>query len=183
MIAWIDLETTGLDWWTCNIIEVAVVVTDDNFNQLGGAYNELVEPNPFWNWEEKAHEMHEKSGLLAKAEKYGTKTLPRIDREIAAFLPGDDLLILGGQSVHFDKAFMEQGMPKTYKRLHHRHLDVSTLKLFFSGATSIPMDALPPDKTKVAHRALDDIQTSIDAARWYRDNLVKTEGDDQDDAS
>ena len=44
MIAWLDLETTGLDPRTGSILEIAMIVTDDNLNQVGRPFVSLVKP-------------------------------------------------------------------------------------------------------------------------------------------
>lgn len=42
MLAWVDLETTGLDPRTCQVLEVAVVITDDQLNEVGSAVEQII---------------------------------------------------------------------------------------------------------------------------------------------
>jgi oligoribonuclease (3'-5' exoribonuclease) len=58
-------------------------------------------------------------------------------------------------------------MPNTNSWLSHRQIDVRCLNLMWSYSLGIPTEALPPEKSKTTHRAMDDILASIDAARWY----------------
>jgi oligoribonuclease len=168
MIAWIDLETTGLDT-ECAIIEVACVVTDDKFNEVD-SYQSLVGLDGSDYIQEGALKMHRKSGLwnLVCAEE---KTIMQVDRELAAVLDRhcvvETALILGGQSVHFDRGFIERWMPQSNTMLSHRQIDVSGLKLFVALPRDIDVNALPPLKSKTTHRAMDDIRASIEAAKWY----------------
>jgi oligoribonuclease len=169
MIAWIDLETTGLDT-ECSIIEVACVVTDEKFNEVARFESLVFPPFDVW-WEAGAEKMHRESGLfdLVMAER---KTIFQVDRDLEdACLDYAAPLILGGQSVHFDRGFIERWMPMSNKRLSHRQIDVSGLKLMWSYALDVPMDALPPFKSKTTHRAMDDILASIDAAHFYRKQI------------
>jgi len=171
MIAWIDLETTGLNT-ECSIIEVACVVTDDKFNEVG-RYESLCMPDPWGAIEGVAREMHDKSGLWDQAIACD-KTFYQVDRELVdvlmyhAAVKKDTAFILGGQSVHFDRRFIERWMPQTNTMLAHRQIDVSGLKLMWSMALDIPTEALPPERSKTTHRAMDDILASIEAARWYQ---------------
>jgi len=177
LIAWIDLETTGLDT-ECSIIEVACVVTDEKFNEVA-SYESLVVPEFTAYWEPGAREMHRASGLEALV--YGSnKFIMTVDRELAEVLGNlpavltDNPLkpyILGGQSVHFDRGFVERWMPLTNTYLSHRQIDVSGLKLMWGYALGIPTEALPPEKSKTTHRAMDDIRASIEAAKWYRNYI------------
>jgi oligoribonuclease len=177
MIAWIDLETTGLNSRLCSIIEVACVVTDDNLDELG-SYETLIKP-PRNVWiDEAARNLHVKSGLWGLAKNAPSGGISRADRELSRLLSGfrEDgkfkPLILGGSSVHFDRSFIEYWMPKTNACLHYRNLDMSSIKIFVSGAFDYPTEKLPGRKEDSKHRAADDIRVSLEAARWYKDHLI-----------
>jgi oligoribonuclease len=166
MIAWIDLETTGLDT-ECSVIEVACVVTDEKLNEIA-SYESLVAPDFQSYWEQGARDMHIKSGLFDILMGQATKTIFQVDRELNDVLDYAAPLILGGQSVHFDRGFVERWMPLSNKRLSHRQIDVRCLNLMWSFALGIPKEAFPPEKSKTTHRAMDDIRSSIEAAKWYQ---------------
>lgn len=177
MIAWVDLETTGLDT-ECSIIEVACVVTDEKLEEIT-RYQCLVKRDLlFETAEQSAIDMHVKSGLWELAQKNAKHNIYTVDRHLSEQLEyhaatnKSASYILGGQSVHFDRGFIERWMPKTNGWLSHRQIDVSGLKLFVSNAYDVDTDALPPFKSKTTHRAMDDILASIEAIKWYRDNLL-----------
>jgi oligoribonuclease len=62
---------------------------------------------------------------------------------------------LAGNSVHFDRAFLDCNAGAFARRLSHRVLDVSAVALL---ARSVGM---PIDRRVPAHRALDDVKSSI----------------------
>lgn len=176
MIAWIDLETTGLDPKLNTVIEVACVVTDTDYNEIA-SFESLVHPRQNKTYSAVALDMHKKSGLWWEVLKC-RKGVEEVDDDLNAFMRGavnsSELpYVLGGQSVHFDRGFMEIWMPYSAKLLTHRQIDVSGLKLFVSNATGIPADDLPPNKSNTTHRAMDDIRASIESVKWYRDFVVE----------
>lgn len=69
MIVWCDLETTGLDPKKGSILEIALVATDDNFNQIGDPFTAVVRPLHLRGVEVSdnyVREMHTKSGLWSE---------------------------------------------------------------------------------------------------------------------
>lgn len=176
MICWIDIETTGLNNYFCSIIELACVVTDDSFNEVA-RYETLIRPQRNCQWDQTAYDMHKKSGLLAAARKAPVGGIPRVDRELGRLLSGIhtngkfEKLVLAGSSVHFDRGFIERNF-KSAKYLHYRNFDVSSLKLFMQYAYGVDSEDLPGRKSESKHRAMDDINVSIEAAKWYKRNLT-----------
>jgi oligoribonuclease len=170
MIAWIDLETTGLSD-ECKIIEVACVVTDVKYNEVD-SYNRIVDPGGLALWEKGAAEMHFKTGLWQKITTGGHWPINIVDTELHAMLApyyvaDGKPILLGGQSVHFDRNFIHREMPMVDRILSHRHLDVSVLRLVWSHEFGKPTDAFPPEKSLTTHKALEDIRASIDAMSYY----------------
>ena len=171
MIAWVDLETTGISS-ACAIIEFALVITDEKYKEFA-SYEALVLP-PRWAFvEHGALTMHNKSGLWDRVHGDEAVTINLVDAEVAALLArwSDKPMILAGSSVHFDRGFIEREMPFTKKALHYRNLDVSTIKMFVSNMTGIDSEDLPPSKETRAHTAMSDILDSIDAIKWYTQKL------------
>ena len=80
---------------------------------------------------------------------------------------GKGKIILAGNSIHQDRRFIAREWQNLEKRLHYRMLDVSAWKVYFEGA--MKKRFIKPE----IHRALDDIQGSIDELKWY---LSKVEG-------
>ena len=169
MIAWIDIETTGLTLKSC-IVEFAMVITDDKYN-VKCKYDSIVNPLKDCEWQDGARDMHVKSGLWANLWSMSAKTIQKVDITAADLLKRYQVdnkpYILAGSSVHFDRGFVEKYMPFTSQKLHYRNLDVSSIKIFVSNKTGIPTEDLPPLKSNTKHRALDDIEASLEAIRWY----------------
>ena len=62
---------------------------------------------------------------------------------------------------HIDRKFIEKEMPELNRRLHYRMLDVSAWKIYFENA--LGKKFVKPEN----HRALDDINGSIEELKWY----------------
>jgi oligoribonuclease len=167
---WLDLETTGLDPVTCDILEVAVMEADfeDPFNARV-IYNQPifttltdVDLDPF------IVNMHTANGLLAECRD-AYSSLSTVEDYLLDLIPmvedKDTRGTLAGSSVHFDHAFIARQMPRLNKRLSHRHYDVSSIALFCRSL------GMPHLKREPGHRALADIQDSIQYARECHDWL------------
>lgn len=167
-ILWIDLEMTGLDPNKDRIVEVAAIVTDWDFTELGSLdygvkqdetqLRALFGANP-WAMARPAETQveieHSLAGLPEAAVE--EKLIKLID---AHFAPGEPVL-LGGNSIHCDRGFIKQYWPKLEARLHYRMLDVSAWKVVMQGKYGVVITK------KEAHRALDDIRESIDELKSY----------------
>ena len=71
-------------------------------------------------------------------------------------------VILAGNSIHQDRKFIDKEWPKLAEKLHYRMLDVSAWKVYFEGALGKKF------LKKEQHRALDDINGSIEELKWYK---------------
>ena len=167
---WIDCEMTGLDLGADALIEVAVIVTDYELTPLGEGIDVLIKP-PAAALEQMGdyvRSMHSSSGLLDELD--GGRTMAEAQRvvldHVRSLVPTARTAQLAGNSVGTDKAFLARDMPELIDYLHYRIVDVSSVKelakrwyprAFFHS----------PDKHG-GHRALADIQESIDELRYYR---------------
>ena len=79
--------------------------------------------------------------------------------------------ILAGNSVWQDAAFMRIHMPRIMKYLHYRILDVSSIKEVIK--CWYPKDPHLAFEKKSNHRALGDIQESIEELKHYREYFFK----------
>ena len=168
-ILWVDLEMTGLDPVCDEILEIGAIVTDWNFKTLA-TYEGIVRHDAarlkmlldhnasFWNENPEA-----RRGLASQNER--GKPLGEIEQEIISFcdtwFADEAKILLGGNSIHQDRRFIEQWWPTLSKRLHYRMLDVSAWKVVFEGKYGKKF-AKPE-----AHRALGDIEGSIDELKYY----------------
>ena len=99
------------------------------------------------------------------------KSAKEVERELLNFLDKnfkkDYVIILAGNSIHQDRKFIDRELPEVSRRLHYRMLDVSAWKVYFEGA--LQKKFIKPE----AHRALSDIQGSIDELKYYLEMVKK----------
>lgn len=118
---------------------------------------------------------HEKSGLTA-AVIASTVTAEQAADELLAYIKKyvpEKGAVLAGNSVHADRAFLrKEPYKKVVRHLHHRILDVSTLKE--AARRWLPKEVIrgAPMK-KGLHQAKDDILESIEEARYYKEIIFQ----------
>lgn len=161
---WVDLEMTGLDENTDSILEVAVLITDLDFNILEEYHSVVFQSQDVIDamnaWCKKTHG---ESGLTA-AIPNGTP-LPQVDEAVLKLIekhyPSNERVVLVGNSVGNDKRFIDKFMLKTASRLHYRLIDVSSFKEIYRDKYGIKFEK------KGSHRATDDIRESIAELKHY----------------
>ena len=177
MLAWMDLEMTGLDASADVIVEIATLLTDDDLEVVAEG-PELVIHQPdsiLEHMDAYVREMHTRSGLLEQI-RASTVTLEEAAEQTLAFLhehikePGT--VPLGGNSIGTDRRFLAAYMPQVEDFLHYRSIDVSTIKEL--GRRWYPAELEAAPKKAVGHRALDDIRESLSELRYYRTAVFKT---------
>lgn len=174
MIVWIDCEMTGLNLETDALIEVAVLITDAELNVLDEGISVVIKPDEaaLEQMDDFVRDMHIASGLLPElAGGMGMDEAQKLVLEyITARVPEPKKALLGGNSVGMDKNFLARDMPAVIDHLHYRVIDVSTIKeLARRWYTKAHYNA--PVKTG-NHRALGDIQDSIDELKYYRGTIM-----------
>lgn len=170
-MVWIDCEMTGLDLERDALIEVAALVTDGDLNVLGEGVDLLIKP-PAGALEamgDFVRQMHTTSGLLDELAT-GT-TLADAEAQVLAYvrewIPKEREVPLAGNSVGTDRAFLSRDMPKLEGHLHYRNIDVSTVKELARRWFAKAYFNSPSKSGN--HRALADIQESIEELRYYRE--------------
>ncbi|KAL5521358.1 hypothetical protein ACEPAG_9283 [Sanghuangporus baumii] len=180
-LVWIDLEMTGLNARSDEIMEIAVLITDGNLELLGDGiqYVVKVDREKLDNMDEWCTRQHGSTGLT-QACLVSPHTLPFVENAtleyIRRYIPGKRVGVLAGNSVHVDRMFLAERMPRLLDHLHYRIVDVSSIKelcrRWYNGLVAPPMV-----KESDAHRALDDIRGSIKELQWYRDHIfVRPDG-------
>lgn len=165
-LLWIDLEMTGLDPDRDKICEVAAIATDMSLNQIA-TYEAVVKVDDqlmqtrmvgdFWEKNSKTRD------ALITQNKAG-KPIKEVEQELLQFVNQNFVkkdIYLAGNSIHQDRKFIEREMPKLNSKLHYRMLDVSAWKIYFENAKHKKFTK--PEN----HRALDDINGSIEELKWY----------------
>src|SRR5689334_11356405 len=176
---------TGLDLGADALIEVAALVTDFDLNVLGDGIDVIIKPPaealaqmvPF------VTEMHTKSGLLEELDS-GT-TMEDAQARVLAYIrehcADGSRPPLAGNTVATDRSFLARDMPALEAFLHYRIVDVSSIKEL--ARRWYPRTYFQAPAKRGNHRALADIQESIEELRYYRDTVfVPAPGLDSDAA-
>ncbi|MDO9496164.1 MAG: oligoribonuclease [Nocardioides sp.] len=172
-LVWIDCEMTGLDLRADALIEVAVLVTDFDLNVLGEGIDLIVKPpaEALDQMIDFVRAMHEKSGLLEHLE--SGITLAEAEEQVLAYIrehcAEGTRPPLAGNTVGTDRLFISRDMPDLDAFLHYRIVDVSSIKEL--SRRWFPKAYFTAPAKRGNHRALADIQESIEELRYYRETV------------
>lgn len=173
ILVWVDLEMTGLDPDSCAIVQMAMILTDRDLNEIS-------EPLELEIWQPESvletmgpfvRDMHTQNGLLEKvrASRYD---LADAERKFMARLTKHaqyKSALLAGNSVWQDRRFLERYMPSFLNYLHYRLVDVSSVKELaktWYGAHYEKAEG-------AAHTALFDIRQSIEELKFLREKIMR----------
>ena len=188
MLVWIDTETTGLSATKNRLLEIACIITDDALNEIARrswVTNEAMNITAV-EWigiDQYVRNMHHKNGLWGESIACGL-SLSSVDEELEAFIAqhapptkndkGKEIKPpMAGSTISFDRGFVEVRLPETAKRLGYRNVDVSTVLEL--AMRLWPLAVLPkPEDKDVPHRAMPDIEWSLNSARHYAKALGHT---------
>jgi len=169
MYLWIDLETTGLDPDNDRIMEVGWFLSEHH-EKITEEQSVLITPDKI-AWELMQQDlfvqtMHTENDLLKDMETFGTIMVDDAEDQILEILDIHQVgqPILAGSSVHFDRSFIRYWMPRLDRRLSHRHMDASALRMFFD---SVGYQSVGQKIEPTKHRALEDSLESFDLYRKY----------------
>lgn len=164
-LLWVDLEMTGLNPEKDRILEIGAIATDMGLNEIA-KYSAVVKVDEkiiksqmvgkFWDKNKATRE------ALIKQNEAG-RPIAEVEKELIEFLNKNfgKTIYLAGNSIHQDRKFIEREMSGFNKKLHYRMLDVTAWKIYFE-------NALNKKYTKPEnHRAMDDINGSIEELKWY----------------
>ena len=184
-LVWIDCEMTGLDLGADALVEVAALVTDFDLQVLGDGIDLVIKPpaEAIAQMGDFVREMHEKSGLLDELDQ--GITLREAEEQVLAYIrqhcPDGSRPPLAGNTVATDRAFLARDMPELETFLHYRIVDVSSIKEL--SRRWFPRAYFQAPAKHGNHRALADIQESIEELRYYREAVfVPSPGPDSDAA-
>jgi oligoribonuclease len=177
MLVWMDLEMTGLDVETDQILEIATLITDDKLVIVAEA-DPLVLSCPEPRLEAMipvVREMHDKSGLTAEVLR-SSLTIEEAEHRTLAFIrehvPDQGASPLCGNSIGYDRRFIAKFMPTVDRYLHYRCIDVTTITCLASLWAKQTFEAEPPRSER--HRALDDIRESVAQLRYYSQYMFQS---------
>ena len=162
---WIDLEMTGLEPEKDKILEVAAIATDTDLNEVA-RYEAVVKVDDELMKSRMVGDFWEKNSASRDAliaQNASGKPVSEVEKDLLDFIDKNfsKEIYLAGNSIHQDRKFIENEMPELNKRLHYRMLDVSAWKIYFEN--SLNKKFIKPEN----HRALDDINGSIEELKWY----------------
>ncbi|MDQ3157885.1 MAG: oligoribonuclease [Actinomycetota bacterium] len=184
-LVWIDCEMTGLSLQTDALIEVAALVTDFELNVIGDGIDLVIKPPQaaLEQMNELVTNMHKSSGLIDELDK--GLTLREAEEAVLTFVrefvPEPGKAPLAGNSIGTDRAFLARDMVELEDYLHYRVVDVSSIKELARQWYPRAYFASPAKAGN--HRALADIQESIEELRYYRAAVfVPQPGPDSDTA-
>jgi oligoribonuclease len=184
-LVWIDCEMTGLSLEADALVEVAALVTDFELNVLGEGVDVIIKPpaEALEQMDDFVRTMHTKSGLLTELEQ--GVTLAEAEQLVLDYIrsqcPPDSRPPLAGNTVGTDRAFLARDMHDLETFLHYRIVDVSSIKEL--SRRWFPRAYFQAPAKRGNHRALADIQESIEELRYYRDAVfVPAPGPDSDTA-
>lgn len=182
-LVWIDCEMTGLDPVADALIEVAALVTDFELNVLGEGVDLIIKPEAaaLEQMDDFVRQMHETSGLLT--ELADGILMAEAEEQVLAYVrehcAEGSRPPLAGNTVATDRMFLARDMPALEQFLHYRIVDVSSIKELSRRWYPRAYYASPAKQGN--HRALADIQESIEELRYYRDAVfVAAPGPDTD---
>jgi len=172
-ILWLDFEMTGLDADKDKIVEVAMIVTDWDFNEIAEFHSgfhydapgleRLLSANPFYV------KMKENKVALLKLSS-ASPAVQVVEKEMVQFIREHcgslKPVLLCGNSIHMDRQFVRAQLPLVEQLLHYRMLDVTAWKLVFEakyGKQYVKQET---------HRALDDVRESIGELKYYLESVA-----------
>ncbi|MEO8382780.1 MAG: oligoribonuclease [Acidobacteriota bacterium] len=168
-LVWIDCEMTGLDPEKNVLLEIATIITDYEL--------EIVARGPVLPIRQREAKLklmdawnrrtHGESGLLERMRAEGV-SVEEAERQTLAFVKRycyAHTAPLCGNSIGQDKRFLVKYMPALHDFLHYKIVDVSSIKVL---VTEWYDGKIVPPKKQELHRALADIEESIEELKFYR---------------
>lgn len=173
IIVWTDVETTGVEYGDA-LLEVAVLITDQNFNVLDDeGYQAVIYHSPEEVEALKAKtsdfviDMHSTSGLWDRLP-HGVKKQV-VDGELteylARFATEPKQARMAGNSIRLDLNAVQAHLPTFYSSLHYRSLDVTTL------ATLAEWNNIKVFRKEKRHEAMADIRESLAELRYLMSHI------------
>ena len=170
-LVWIDLEMTGLDPERDVVLEIAALITDSQLEPVGEGIDIVVaQPaEALSGMADVVREMHARSGLT---DAVLAATTSLADAEAAVLdlvkqhVPEPRTVPLCGNSIATDRTFIVRHMPALDAWLHYRMIDVSSIKEL--AKRWYPRAYYHAPVKAGGHRALADIQESVEELRYYR---------------
>jgi oligoribonuclease len=167
-------QMTGLDPSTDSVLSLACFVTDAKLKKLEPngfeviIHHDQVRLDQMDAWCTKTHG---ESGLTAACIDSTTTAEQAVDgllTYVKQLVPEKGTALLAGNSIHADKSFLvKPPYDQVINHLHYRLFDVSAIKEAMRRWAPVSVLEKSPEK-RYKHTARDDIEESIEEARYYR---------------
>lgn len=171
LLVWMDCEMTGLNLEVDELVEVAALVTDADLNVLGEGVDLVIRPGDeaLAQMSEYVRTMHAASGLLPLLESGLTpsEAEERVLTYVRTFVTEPRKAPLAGNTIGTDRSFLAKHMPTLESYVHYRNVDVSSIKEL--ARRWYPRAYYSSPAKTGNHRALADVQESIEELRYYRE--------------
>ena len=172
-LIWIDLEMTGLNPDTDDILEIATLITDEQLRPVAEGPvlaihhdDAVLERMDAWN-----QRTHGASGLIRRVRESRLRYRAAEDQTLAFLAQHVPAAVspMCGNSICQDRRFLARHMPRLERYFHYRNLDVSTLKeLSYRWYPQLPR--FPKEER---HEALADIRESLAELAYYRERIFR----------
>lgn len=181
VLLWTDIEATGLDPMQETVLEIAVVATDTQLEELGTYHAvlwygpdqqaRLREHNPF------VHGMHTMNGLLEECANSPLSAY-NVDCQITnmlgyelSFAQKGEFLLAGSGVSHYDRFFIQRYFPQLRDLLHYATLDIGVLRraVRLLGDPAWVPDMEASHGALKTHRAKDDVKAHLQEGRAYKE--------------
>lgn len=182
MFVFVDIETgdlpTNRSIHEIPILEIGIVITDDNLQEQSARSWVVHHPKEVLDaMDEWCIRVHAESGLT-QASLEATQTMEEVEEEICTLYqpllkPDPEarlgLYCMGGSSVHFDRQFIQEKMPRLNSLFHFRNIDVSSMRETCK-VWGLPILEHEKDPD---HRVLGDLRNTIRELSFFRDHYFK----------
>lgn len=128
-----DVETTGFDFWGCDVISAGAVICDENYNKKSEFY-ETARPLSKKYWGENAEKIHGFSFDQASKFQSPKSFIDNLDKFISSWIKPHNLTFVCHANAKFDYKFLfstyfKVGMHYSFYKAFHHERYISTMSM------------------------------------------------------